>query len=143
MSNTPAALVRGKAAKAKGKRGKGVTKSLMKSGSIFNDLLDIVPKKIIKGFNKAKLETACDAFLKSRNLSFESYAGIRAYFAQRPTVRASMLLITADRPWELDFECLSKVLLPGRLGMAMVRAIYGRDKLIDALVKVCIFLLST
>ena len=50
-----------------------------------------------------------------------------------------MLLITADRPWDLDFACLSKVLLPGRMGMAMVRAVYGRDKLIDALVKVCIF----
>ena len=149
LFNTPATSAGEKTAaasskgtdKQKGKgQGKGVKKPTLGAASIWMDIDAIVPKSSILGLNKAKLELACETFLKSRNLAFESYDGIRGYFAQRPSVRVSMLLITADRPWELDFACLSKVLLPGRIGMVMVRAIYGCDKLIDALVDVCIFI---
>ena len=95
---------------------------------------------VIKGVNKDKTEAACNLFLKDRNIVFESYDEIGPYFARRPSLKATMLLITVDRPWDLDFHTLRKVLLPGRVGMAMLRGIYGRDKLIDALVAVCVFI---
>ena len=121
------------------RRRKSIKKATISAGSIFSyvDAIEPTAGKLGTDLNKARLEIVLDKFLKNRNIAFEAYTEVASYFAGRPDVRASMLLITADRPWQIDYACLSKVLLPGRLGMVMVRALQGRDMLIKAIVKVC------
>ena len=124
---------------ARAKRRRSTKKSTISAGSIFSyvDAIEPTAGKPGTDLNKARLEIVLDKFLKNRNIAFEAYTEVASYFARRPEVQASMLLITADRPWQIDYACLSKVLLPGRLGMVTVRALQGRDMLIDAIVKVC------